>query len=367
MQIALTKKLADPLGVKTPLSQENENPLFSWTANWTKVWENRRTEDLVVLVNHETRFTVALYQVKRKDLKNLESMVKKAIEHSLLVMNVNPEIVDEYMRRAGDVVWVQNHNRQTASWVTKAGLECCFHIGRKYTGVEKMFSDTVGEQNNYLSVNFSAANPDAAFVPYRAMVRALSELTSKPAYRYRAFELLITLDLDVYQAVRRIIVPADLSFERLHEVLQSVFGWKDYHLYDFAVHAGDPDEPVARIVPDKESLEYDEKAVLMEGQTLAAFLPNYTQVIYTYDMGDGWEHQIELVHVLEDYDQESPFLVEASGQTPPEDVGGVGGYVKFREIMLDPGHPEYPAMKAWAGYWSLELTDYDKRPRVIHR
>ncbi len=366
MQIALTKKLADALSVKTPHSQESENPLFSWTANWTKVWENHRTEDLIVLVNHATRFTVALYQVKRKDLKNLESLVKKAIEHTLLVMNINPEIVAEYMRRAGEFEWVQNHNRQTASWVTKAGLECCSHISRNYDGIEKMFSDTVGEYNNYLFVNFSAPNSAAEFVPYQAMIHALSELTGKPAYRYRAFELRVTLDLDIYKAVRRIIVPASLSFERLHKVLQEVFGWEDYHLYEFAIHTGDPNKPVARIVPDKESLEYDDKAVLMDGQTLAAFLPKYSQILYTYDMGDGWEHTIELVQVLEDYDQESPYLVEASGQAPPEDVGGVNGFIDFQAIMQDPGHPEYPAMKAWAGYWSVDLNDYAKRPRVIH-
>ncbi len=66
MQIALTGKLSKALGMKPPATDENINPLFTWTANWTKVWDNRRAEDLLVLVNNATRFTVAMYQVKRK-------------------------------------------------------------------------------------------------------------------------------------------------------------------------------------------------------------------------------------------------------------------------------------------------------------
>lgn len=46
-------------------------------------------------------------------------------------------------------------------------------------------------------------------------------------------------------------------------------------------------------------------------------------ILYTYDMGDSWEHEIEFVRVIDAHDKESPYLLEASGQAPPEDVGGV--------------------------------------------
>jgi len=98
MQIALTKKLADAMGLKLSAADEKTiNPLFLWTANWTNVWSNLRTEDMLVLVNNATRFTVAIYQVKRKDLKSAEEIMKNAISHTLLYMNINPEIVSEYM------------------------------------------------------------------------------------------------------------------------------------------------------------------------------------------------------------------------------------------------------------------------------
>ena len=83
MQIALTKKLADAMGVNSLSVHEDENPLFSWTANWTKVWDNRRSEDMLVLVNNATRFAVAIYQVKRKELKNVAEMMRTAISNTV--------------------------------------------------------------------------------------------------------------------------------------------------------------------------------------------------------------------------------------------------------------------------------------------
>jgi len=364
MQIALTKKLADAMGADCPSLHQVVEPLFSWTANWTKVWDNRRTEDMLVLVNNATRFTVAIYQVKRKDLKNVAVMMRTAISNTLLSMNINPELVGEYLRLAGEVEFIQNHNRQTAAWVTKAGLDCAFNVGREYNSIAKMFSDTVGVPANYRIVNYTG-NTSEGFYPYKAMIGALSELTGKQAYKYRAFELMVILDLDVYKAVRRIIVPADLEFARLHKVLQSVFDWKSCHLYDFTILDGSKHIPVARLVPFEEDLDYDEGAILMEGHILSEFFPEHNHMLYTYDMGDNWEHEIQLVRVIEEYEKESPYLLEASGQTPPEDVGGVGGFVSFREIIQDPKHPEYGEMKEWAKYWTVELSDWKIRPKVI--
>lgn len=174
MQIALTKKLAEAMQVNPSFAHGDENPLFSWTANWTRVWENRRAEDMLVLVNNATRFTVAIYQVKRKDLKNVEEMISTAISNTLLSMNLNPEIVEDYMRLAGKVMYVQNTNRQTTSWVTKAGRNCSFHIANEYNGIVKMFSDTVGVSTNYMPVNYSGKHSEG-FIPYEAMFKALSD------------------------------------------------------------------------------------------------------------------------------------------------------------------------------------------------
>ena len=165
--------------------------------------------------------------------------------------------------------------------------------------------------------------------------------------------------------MRRIIVSADLEFARLHKVLQSAFGWENCHLYYFTFFGSNKHKPVVRIVPFEDDMKFNEDAILMAGHTLSEFLPEHQHMRYTYDPGDNWEHEIQLVRVIEDYDKESPYLLEAKGQTPPEDAGGTRGFINFREIMLNPGHPEYKAMRDWAKYWTVELHEWQSRPGVI--
>ncbi len=364
MQIALTKKLSDALCIKPEEINEGINPIFTWTANWTNVWTNRKTEDMLVLVNNATRFVVAVYQVKKKDLKNIEKIIIDAIEHTLLAMNLNPEIVAEYLRRCGKISFVKNGNRAAASWVTSAGRDCAIHVGNMYNGIGKMFSDLVGVTTNHMIVNYSKNMKDY-FYPYEKMFEELSELTDLPIYKYQAYELLVTLDLKIYKAERRIIVPSDMGFHEFHKVLQRAFGWKNYHLYDFMVLNKNGNEIMNLVLEDENTVFYD-NTEMMEGKVLKDYLYKDRKLCYRYDFGDGWEHEVKILKVSDDYDKESPYLLEAKGQTPPEDVGGVYGFIEFLEIIKNPKHPEYEHMKQWAGYWRENLSEWETKPRVLY-
>ena len=97
MQIALTKKLATAMEIKPAAADESVNPLFCWTANWTNTFDKRK-EDMVVMVNHATRFTITIYGIKRGQFKNIGAKMIAAIRNTLLAMNLSPELVDEYIR-----------------------------------------------------------------------------------------------------------------------------------------------------------------------------------------------------------------------------------------------------------------------------
>ena len=365
MQIALTKKLADAIGIKPISASDSIDPLFCWTANWINTFD-RRKEDMVVLVNNATQFTVTIYGIKHNQFKDISAKILTAIRNTLTALYVAPEIIDEYLQKAGEVSFASNHDRKLTAQVNRRGLDAAFIVGRAVndSSGKMKYEDTLGLVVSNNPVNYSG-NHENGFIPREKMLDMLSNFTGKPVYKYRAFELSITLDLEIYKAVRKIIVPADLEFSQLHKVLQDVFDWKNYHLYDFAIFDDKKREAIALLVSHDEYLEYDNTAILMGSHKLSEYLPQNKSILYTYDMGDDWEHKIELVRVIDEHHEQSPYLLEADGQTPPEDVGGVGGYIDFRKIMLDPNHPEYDSTKKWCGYWSLELSEHEQHPRVI--
>ena len=147
--------------------------------------------------------------------------------------------------------------------------------------------------------------------------------------------------------------------------MQRAFRWKNYHLYDFTVLSKNGNEIINLVLEDEDTVFYD-NTEMMEGKVLKDYLYIDRKLCYRYDFGDGWEHEVKILKVLDDYDKESPYLLEAKGQTPPEDVGGVYGFIEFLEIIKNPKHPEYEHMKQWAGYWRENLSEWETKPRVLY-
>ena len=76
---------------------------------------------------------------------------------------------------------------------------------------------------------------------------------------------------------------------------------------------------------------------------------------------------IYIHYVLEDDDKETSYLPEAKGQTPPEDVGVVYGFIEFLEIINNPKHPEYEHTKQWAGYRRETLSEWETKPGNLYK
>ena len=58
---------------------------------------------------------------------------------------------------------------------------------------------------------------------------------------------------------------------------------------------------------------------------LAALLRSERDFLfYTYDLGDQWEHRIELEEIISD-DEGNALLLDGAGACPPEDSNGLDG------------------------------------------
>jgi hypothetical protein len=152
-------------------------------------------------------------------------------------------------------------------------------------------------------------------------------------------------------------------------------GWQDYHLHDFNIlttgpisterkRKKDDRKPIVNLVCDEEAFSYDVgiPMKLEAGELLQDYLP--AEIIYNYDFGDGWEHQILFEGVIDNYEWNYPVCLAGEGNTPPEDVGGEGGYEEFLAITSDENHPEYKFMVSWGmrqGYHDFDIEMVNRR------
>ena len=144
---------------------------------------------------------------------------------------------------------------------------------------------------------------------------------------------------------RKIIVDENITFHQLHEVIQEVFGWGDYHLYQFSPN-GYGSNPVIGI-PSKDDWEQPEMNS-MKTRLNKVFTQEKQSFNYIYDFGDDWVHKIVLEKVVPE-PIKSPVCLDGKGNCPPEDCGGPWGYENMKAILSDPSHEEYKEMKEWLG------------------
>lgn len=164
----------------------------------------------------------------------------------------------------------------------------------------------------------------------------------KPSKSVPIYELKVTLRGISPPIWRRILVPADTTLARLHNVLQVAVGWGNEHLHAFEVDGRQYGPPMPQTGFEVE----DERRVRLD-QVLKA---PQERLIYEYDFGDGWEHDVVLEKVLApEPGAKYPAVVAGERAAPPEDVGGVYGYAEFLDAIADPEDPEHEELLEWIG------------------
>jgi hypothetical protein len=123
---------------------------------------------------------------------------------------------------------------------------------------------------------------------------------------------------------RRVQVPASMTLRELHGVIQVVMGWEGIHLFQFMLRArrfGSPE--LAARSPDVSLCE-------LRLRVGARFR-------YEYDLNGPWEHEVRLESRHEvDPGRHYPICLDGDGSCPPEDCGGVAGFLARRKAWTAP-------------------------------
>ena len=177
----------------------------------------------------------------------------------------------------------------------------------------------------------------------------------------RTYTLRIELQGIAPPIFRRVTVPGSITLAKLHKVIQIAMGWENYHLYLFEIGRDQYGEGVS------EWNDYGQRVFNAKRATLEqATSGERARFLYTYDLGDGWQHKIT-VEAIRDASPAKIGCLEGQRSCPPEDCGGPYGYQELLEKIFDPTHPEHREMREWAGDFAPEEFSLERVNRRLAR
>ncbi len=166
----------------------------------------------------------------------------------------------------------------------------------------------------------------------------------------RIYQIQIALRRFKPKIWRRILVTENLSLSDFHKIIQTSMGWTNSHLHHFIKDRTYYSPKMAEDDFWDDGYNVDYKKMIISDIMKSV----KEKVIYEYDFGDSWEHDIILENILPfDSKLKYPLCTKGKMSCPPEDCGGIWGYADMLEVLKNPKHKEYKELKEWIG------EDYD--------
>ncbi|AKB75357.1 hypothetical protein MSLAZ_2096 [Methanosarcina lacustris Z-7289] len=167
----------------------------------------------------------------------------------------------------------------------------------------------------------------------------------------KVYQLKIAMKGIVPQIWRRIQVPENYTFLDLHDAIQVVMNWDDYHLHEFEM-LNPKTGMLERIGMEGDDYEAFGEPLVSEKKAKLSkyFTLENKAALYTYDFGDNWQVKVRLEKILPRAEGvEYPVCTAGKRAGVPEDIGGIWGYKDLLEILKDPKHEDYEDNVEWLG------------------
>jgi hypothetical protein len=200
-----------------------------------------------------------------------------------------------------------------------------------------------------------------------AVTKAIKEaegIGSIPASE-RLYQFKITL-LETNPPIWRRIQVKESTLDKFHERIQTAMGWTNSHLHQFKIDGeryGDPE-----LLDDGfEDFECVDATITKIGEIVPKDGKRFC-LQYEYDFGDSWHHEVLFEGCLKaEKGGRYPLCLEGERCCPPEDVGGVGGYLELLEVIADPKHEQHDDFLNWNGAFDPEEFDPIKATKAMRR
>lgn len=205
----------------------------------------------VVLMNDHNRYVIVLYGLRAKDFKQLDAIIEKAISQALRAERISKDVIEQYMKAAGDVAFHKTKNRSMVARLNQA----CDHV---WAYAAELVNVLVGKKASHLLVGGGKVQ---SIYPYEELFEDLSAFTDGTIFNTDVAVMHVSMELLEHSIWRKLIVSLDMTFHDFHRVLQIVFDWQDCHLHEFYLFdettTDNLHEPKLNIVMDEGVFEYE--------------------------------------------------------------------------------------------------------------
>ncbi len=139
----------------------------------------------------------------------------------------------------------------------------------------------------------------------------------------------------------------------MHLIIQNVMGWHNAHMHQFLHNRN------TSIIGDPELLDHDDATDATQYCISDYFTEPRKSILYEYDLGDGWLHELVFEKALDtEVGKYYPLCLEGQGNCPPEDCGGLPGFSNLVKAMKKKKGKEYLELKDWLG-GDYDPTEFD--------
>jgi len=181
----------------------------------------------------------------------------------------------------------------------------------------------------------------------------------RPATPGEVYAIKVTLLGTSPPVWRRILVPREITLRNLHRTLQTVMGWTNAHLHQFVLRTQRFSDPRSRV---------GTKVANENGTKLGELIWAVgAKLLYEYDFGDGWQHELLLEEVLLGDESFQQLCVAGQRCCPPEDCGGPEGFAELLQALQDADHPRHDEVCEWLGDFVPEFFSANDINRRLRR
>jgi hypothetical protein len=166
---------------------------------------------------------------------------------------------------------------------------------------------------------------------------------------------------------REILVRPSFDLEETHMAIQAAMGWENCHLHQFLHYVDRKGAPRFYVGEEMDELPSNSE---WDFETRLIPVVAKGRLLYEYDFGDGWMHEIKLLGRRAPVaGQRLPLVLAGQGACPPEDCGGPHGYDTLVDDLAGPknSRERREALAMLPKGFDPELFSIDKANKTMRR